>query len=82
MINIRGQRLSSIDTGQTATLQRVLEDENSDLLRYLAEIGLLPGARVTVVNVAPFDGPLTLLIDGSEKVVGRKVASTVLVEAD
>ncbi len=82
MISIRGRRLSTIEVGQVATLVRVLEDENSELLRYLAEVGLLPGARVTVVDVAPFDGPLTVLIDGSEKVIGRKVASTVLVEPD
>ena len=82
MVHTRGQRLSTIEVDHTVTLVRVLDDENSDLLRYLAEIGLLPGARVTVVEVAPFDGPLTVLIDGTEKVVGRKVATTVLVEAD
>ena len=82
MVHTRGQRLSTIEVDHTVTLVRVLEDENSDLLRYLAEIGLLPGARVTVVEVAPFDGPLTVLIDGTEKVVGRNVATTVLVEAD
>ncbi|GMQ77514.1 MAG: metal-dependent transcriptional regulator [Anaerolineae bacterium] len=80
MVDIRGQRLSTIKIGHTVILARVLDDKNSDLLRYLADIGLLPGARVTVVDVAPFDGPLTVLIDGKEKVVGQKVASTVLVE--
>jgi DtxR family transcriptional regulator, Mn-dependent transcriptional regulator len=80
MVDIRGQRLSKIKIGQTVTLARVLDDENSDLLRYLANIGLLPGARVTVVDVAPFDGPITVLIDGKEKVVGHKVALTILVE--
>lgn len=82
MVDIQGQRLSSIEMGRTVTVARVLEDENSDLLRYLANIGLLPGATVAVVDVAPFDGPLTLLIDGAEKVVGHRVASAVVVEID
>lgn len=82
MANTSGQRLSTIGIGQTAILASVSEDENSDLLRYLADIGLLPGARVTVVDVAPFDGPLTVLIDSQERIIGRNVASKVLVETD
>jgi hypothetical protein len=35
-----------------------------------------------VQTVAPFEGPLTLLIDDETKVIGRNVAASVLVELD
>jgi DtxR family Mn-dependent transcriptional regulator len=54
-------------------------DESPDLLRYVGSCGLQPGARVTVTEVAPFDGPLALLVEGTCVHVGREVARKVLV---
>jgi DtxR family Mn-dependent transcriptional regulator len=63
-------------------VRRIIDDANSELLRYLADMGLTPGTAVTVQTVAPFEGPLTLLIDDETKVIGRNVAASVLVELD
>ncbi len=72
--------LSTAQAGQTVWVRRIIDDANSELLRYLAEMGLVPGTAVTVQTVAPFDGPLTLLINDEAKVIGRNVAASVLVE--
>lgn len=72
--------LSTVPAGQTVWVRRILDDANSELLRYLADMGLVPGTAVTVQTIAPFDGPLTLLIKDETKVIGRKVAASVLVE--
>jgi DtxR family Mn-dependent transcriptional regulator len=72
--------LADVTVGETATMVLV-SDKDPSLLRYLAEIGLQPGADVTVVARAPFDGPLTLRIDGSESQVGPRLAEQVLVGA-
>lgn len=74
--------LSTVSAGQTVWVRRILDDANSELLRYLADMGLTPGTAVTVQTVAPFEGPLTLLIDDEAKVIGRNVAASVLVEID
>lgn len=66
-----------LTVGQTAVVARVLDDENSDMLRYLGNLGLRPGVMFTVTAVAPFDGPLTIQIDGVEKVVGYTVAAAI-----
>ena len=58
-----------------------VSDKNPALLRYLAEIALQPGAEVTMLSRAPFDGPLTLRIGKNEQVVGPNLAAQVLVEA-
>lgn len=50
------------------------------LRRRLAEMGLVPGARVVVDRSAPFRGPVAVLVKGSRLVLGRGVAERVLVE--
>ena len=74
--------LSTVPAGQTVWVRRIIDDANSELLRYLAEMGLVPGTAVSVQEVAPFEGPLTLLIDEKTRVIGRNVAASILVELD
>ena len=74
------EMLADVPEGQVVLVRRILDDANSELLRYLADMGLVPGTAVTVQTIAPFDGPLTLLINEEPKVVGRNVAASVLVE--
>ncbi len=55
-----------------------LSDQSPEMLRYLEEKGLTVGATVEVLKVDPFDGPLTLCVNGEEQVVGVNVAQCVL----
>jgi DtxR family Mn-dependent transcriptional regulator len=80
MVDVRNQLLSTVSPGETVIVSRVLDDANSDLLRYLADTGLLPGSKITVVDIGPFEGPLTIQINGDEIIIGNRVASSVLVE--
>lgn len=64
--------------GQEATVVRV-SDRDPEQLRYLGGLGLYPGARVTVIEVLPFDGPIRLLVNGIEHIIGRPLAATVYV---
>lgn len=72
-------RLVDTAVNITAQIARIQDDANSEMLRYLAELGLVPGKTITVVDVAPFDGPLTLEVDGQEKVIGNTIALAILV---
>lgn len=72
--------LADVAAGEDVRMARVLDDSNSELLRYLADLGLVPGAAFQVVAVAPFLGPLTIEIDGVSQVIGRNLAEMVLVE--
>lgn len=60
-----------------ATVRRV-QAEDPDRLRYLADIGLVPGAAVNVVAVAPFAGPVTVQVGDRTQVVGRELGDQVL----
>lgn len=77
--HIDASPLSSIQVGTTVSIKRIIDDSNSELLRYLAELGLVPGKQIRVLVVAPFQGPITIEVDGEEKVIGQKVATSILV---
>jgi DtxR family Mn-dependent transcriptional regulator len=70
--------LSTIQPGQQVIVQRV-SDEQPDLLRYLAELGLIPGALVKVEAVAPYGGVYTIRIGEQIHAIGDVVTHAVLV---
>jgi DtxR family Mn-dependent transcriptional regulator len=76
----KNEPLTALSAGTSAIVSRIPDDADSDLLRYLGELGLVPGNEIEVLDLAPFEGPLTVLIRGETQVVGFKVADSVLVE--
>jgi DtxR family transcriptional regulator, Mn-dependent transcriptional regulator len=51
--------VTSLACGQQGVLQRVGTNEPS-ILRYLTQLKLMPGREVRLVEMAPFNGPVTL----------------------
>ena len=70
--------LSQVPTGRRVTLVEV-PDGDPELLRYLGQLELYPGAEIEVVVVAPFKGPLTLQLAGRQQALGRALADRLLV---
>lgn len=70
--------LYEAEVGQTVIVRRI-GDQSPDVLRYLAEIGLIPGTQVQVLARAPLQGPLTVRIKDAEQVLGRDLAHTIWV---
>lgn len=73
--------LADLPTGARARIARV-SDENGELLRYLDELGIRPGVKVRVDEVAPFDGPITLVVGRVRRSVGPELARHIFVEPD
>ena len=61
--------LSQIEVGATVTFTRV-SDSDPEMLRYLAERGIKPGARLTIVEREPFAGPLQIVAKGARHALG------------
>jgi DtxR family transcriptional regulator, Mn-dependent transcriptional regulator len=59
-----------------AVVSRV-PDGNPELLRYLAELGLLPGSDAMVVSQAPFGGPVTVRTESGEHAISRELAARI-----
>lgn len=77
--------LAAIPIGERVVVRQV-RDEDAERLRYLAELGIRPGAAVRILDRAPFDGPITLWIDGGSggttRAIGTGLAAEVLVAAE
>src|SRR6478736_2929031 len=69
--------LLELEPGDDAVICRVPDD--APLLRYLASLGMVPEARVRMVDKAPFDGPVSLEVDGVEQSLGVAVAGRIRV---
>lgn len=70
--------LSQLLPGQQAIVQRV-NDDDPQLLRYLASLGLVPGALVHMESTAPYGDVYTLRIATQTETVGGTVAQRVFV---
>ena len=77
------QTLAQLRPPQQATIERV-RDADPELLRYLSDLGLVPEARLTVLDYSPFDNNLRIQIQGRAEpvVLGRNVTSQIFVEVD
>ena len=77
-----GERRTLVDVaaGDEAVVRRV-PDSDPELLRYLADLGLVPECPVVMIEQAPFEGPVTLEIDGRMHSIGRSVAARIEVMA-
>jgi DtxR family Mn-dependent transcriptional regulator len=78
MIIEAGHLMAELTPGQRARVLRVPEGDVT-LLQYLATLGLKPQAIVQIEAVAPFQGPLTVQVGEARHVLGRKLASQIVV---
>jgi DtxR family Mn-dependent transcriptional regulator len=72
----KSEALSTLKPGQKAVLVKITE-ERLDMLRYLASLGLMPGAMVKVEEKAPFDGPMIIKVMGATYALGKNIASVI-----
>ena len=54
-----GMPLAQVEAGRQTSVVGVTE-EVPEILRYLGQVGLRPGATVNVIEKAPLGGPLTV----------------------
>jgi DtxR family Mn-dependent transcriptional regulator len=74
------KRLSLFDAGESGVIAQI--SENDEVLAYLDQIGVRPGAEVSVKDVAPLEGPLTVETEDGITPLGRELASLVRIAID
>jgi DtxR family Mn-dependent transcriptional regulator len=78
MVRERTIPLSDLEPGGSGVVAEV-SDEDAELLRYVAGLGLIPGARVRVIASEPFGGSITVRVGRNERVLGPAAAAQVRV---
>ncbi len=80
MTAVHTRPLTSLTPGSHAVVSRVANDNDCELLSYLAVLGLVPGTAVQVIEKAPFNGPLTIKVSDESQIVGFHAAEMVHVQ--
>ncbi len=75
----RLSRLADLPLGARARVVG-MSDRDPEFLRYLAKLGITPGATVRVAAREPFNGPISLVVGRSRQSVGTAAASRVYVD--
>ena len=57
-----------------------MSDSNPEMLRYLSDLGIVPGSELEVRGREPFGGPLTVASKGREHALGLPLARAIRVE--
>ncbi len=73
--------LESLAPGDEGTFVRV-SDADPEMLRYLAQQGILPGQRIHVLERQPFGGPLLVNVDGREHTLGGGLLGAMRVDLE
>jgi DtxR family Mn-dependent transcriptional regulator len=71
--------LLDLAPGDRSTVARV-PDDDADVLRYLDELGLVPGEPVELTALAPFGGPVSVRTGTGEHAIARELAAAVGVD--
>lgn len=71
--------LAELPIQQPAYVSRLIA-EDGEMLEYILNHGFKLEVAVEVHARDPFDGPLTVIVDGKEQILGHNVAKCVLVE--
>lgn len=54
-----------------------VKDQDPELLRYLEKTGVIPGVKLTILEKAPFEGPIRVLLEEEEKTLGYAIAKQI-----
>ncbi len=72
-------KLSELKANEKGVIISVFE-ENPEMLKYLGSLGLYPQVEVEVKSIAPFGGPILVIVDGDGKSLGKELTEKILVQ--
>ena len=76
LIHGESRSLLDLEPGTRGSIARV-PDGDSELLRYLGELGIVPDASVEMLAHAPFGGPVTVRTSSGEHAISRDLADRI-----
>jgi len=76
---VKDEPLSDVPSGSDCTVSRV-RTHDMEKLRYIAELGLVPGTLFHLLSCAPFKGPLRLEMKPHDHIIGYELSQSLWVE--
>jgi len=79
IIEEKSEPLTNLNLKESGIVVKITE-EKTEVLEYLAALGFMPGASVEVVEKAPFNGPITVKVGGTNQALSLHIASIINVK--
>ncbi len=76
---VKDEPLVNVPSESDCVVSRV-RTHNPDKLRYIAELGLVPGVPFHLLSCAPFQGPLRLQMKPHDHIIGYELSQSIWVE--
>ncbi|MFQ6087187.1 MAG: FeoA family protein, partial [Candidatus Bathyarchaeia archaeon] len=79
IIEEKSEPLTDLKPKEKSVLVKIT-DEKHEVLAYLSTLGIVPEAFLEVVEKAPFNGPITVKINGTKQALSFEIASIIYVK--
>ncbi|RJS91291.1 metal-dependent transcriptional regulator [Candidatus Bathyarchaeota archaeon] len=76
IIEESSEPLSKFNVGEKGVIVKIT-DERRELLEYLSSINVKPDRLVEIIDKAPFNGPITIKIEGKSHALSPEIASII-----
>lgn len=76
---VKDEPLLNVTSGSDCIVSRI-RTHDSGKLRYIAELGLIPGAPFHLFSCAPYQGPLRLQMKPHDHIIGYELSQSIWVE--
>lgn len=76
---VKDEPLVDVPSGSDCVVSRV-RTHDSGKLRYIAELGLVPGTPFHLLSCAPYQGPLRLQMIPHDHIIGHELSKSIWVE--
>lgn len=76
---VKDEPLINVPSGSDCVVSRV-RTHHPDKLRYIAELGLVPGVQFHLLSCAPFQGPLRLNMKPHDHIIGFELSQSIWVD--
>ena len=71
--------LKQVPVSRKAVIRRV-NDQRADVLAYLGQTGICPGAVIEILRSNPMEGAVQLMVAGHDQILGETISAAVMVE--
>ncbi len=74
---LKGRPLSALKKGENGRVEAILHTTTA-IFAYFAERNIYPQQEIAVQDIAPLDGPITIIIEGKTIILGQSLADLVI----
>ncbi|MFH1328728.1 MAG: FeoA family protein, partial [Candidatus Bathyarchaeota archaeon] len=67
--------ITDLESGQDGVIASVRGDRK--IVQRLADLGVIPETLIHILNIAPFNGPIEVVVRGSKLAIGREIARNI-----